>query len=112
MAKGLRTPIASSTHNRADKKLQRVFVDLSGKMAVPGIGGKWYTLIVRNDCTRFTRAYFLGKKLDAANAFESFLAEVREDGTPSADIAVRSDNGGELFGGDSGKLCRKRGIRR
>ena len=29
MAKGLRKPIARSTHIRADKKLQRVFVDLS-----------------------------------------------------------------------------------
>ena len=28
--------------------------------------------------------YFLGKKSDTANALESFLAEVRADGTPSA----------------------------
>ena len=58
MAKGLRKPIARSTHTRADKKLQRVFVDLSGPMAVQSIGGKRYTLIVRDDCTRFTRVYF------------------------------------------------------
>ena len=35
MAKGLRKPAARSTHTRADKNLQRVFVDLSGKMTVP-----------------------------------------------------------------------------
>ena len=40
MAKGLQKPIARSTHTRADKKLQRVFVDLSGPMAVQSIGGK------------------------------------------------------------------------
>ena len=39
MAKGLRNPIARSTH-RADKKLQCVLIDLSGKMTVPSIGGK------------------------------------------------------------------------
>ena len=38
MAKGLRKPIARSTHTRADRKLQRVIVNLSGKMTVPNIG--------------------------------------------------------------------------
>ena len=93
MAKGLWKPIARSTHTRADKKLQRVFVDLSGPMAVQSIGGKRYTLIVRDDCTRFTRVYCFRHKSDAASAFESFLAEVRADSTPSAVMAVRSDNG-------------------
>ena len=54
MAKGLRKPIARSTHTRADKKLQRVFVNLSGPMAAQSIGEKRYTLIVRDDYTRFT----------------------------------------------------------
>ena len=49
-------------------------------------------------------------KSDAASAFESFLAEVRADGTPSAVMAVRSDNGREFFAGAFGELCRKRGI--
>ena len=111
MAKGLRKPIAKPTHTRADKTLQRVFVDLNGKMAVPSIGGNWHTLIVRGNCTRFKRVYFLGKKSDAASAFESFLAEVQADGTQSAAMAVRSVNGGEFFRGNFGKLCRKRGIK-
>ena len=38
MAKGLQKPIARSTDTRADMKLERVFVDLSGKTAVPRIG--------------------------------------------------------------------------
>ena len=101
-AKGLRKPIARSTDTQADKKLERVVVDLSGKMAVPSIGGKRYTIIVRNDHTRFTRVYFLAKRSDAASAFESFLAEVRADGTSSAVMYVRSDNGGEFSGGEFG----------
>ena len=70
MAKGLRKPIARSTHTRVAKKLPRVFVDLSGPMTVQSIGGKRYTLIVRDDCTRLTRVYFLRHKSDAASAFE------------------------------------------
>ena len=75
------------------------------------IGGKRYTLIVRDDCTRFNRVYFLRHKSDAASAFESFLAEVRADGIPSTVMAVRSDNGREFFGGAFGELCRKRCIK-
>ena len=88
MAKGLRTTIARSTDTRADKKLERAFVDLSGKMVVPSIGGTRYSLTGRDDHTRFTRVYFLTKKSDAASAFESFLAEVRADGAPSAVMCV------------------------
>ena len=68
MAKTLRKHIARSTDTRADKKLERVFVNLSGKMSVSSIGGKRYTLIVRNDNTRFTRVYFLAKMSEAASA--------------------------------------------
>ena len=37
MARELREPIARSTDTRADKRLERVFVDLSGKIAVLSI---------------------------------------------------------------------------
>ena len=98
MAKGLRKPIVRSTNTRADEKLERVFVDFSGKMAVPSIGGKRYTLIVRDDHTRFTRVHFLAKKSDAASAFKSLLTEFRADGTPSAVMCVPSNNEGDFFG--------------
>ena len=64
-----------------------------------------------DDCTRFTQVYFLGKKSDTASVFESFLAEVQADGTSPAVMAVRSDNKGQFFGEDFGKLCHKRGIK-
>ncbi|CAN0364711.1 unnamed protein product, partial [Scytosiphon promiscuus] len=111
MAKGLSRPIARSTHTRAVKKLARVFVDLSGRAALPSLGGKWYIMIVRDDCTRWTRVFFLRKMSGAATAFERYLAEVRADGTPSEVLAVRSDNGGQFFEGDFGSLCHSRGIK-
>ena len=74
-------------------------------MTVQSIGGKRYTRIVRDDYTQFIRVYFLRHKSDASSAFESFLAEVRADGTPSADMAVRSDNGREFFEELSGNFA-------
>ena len=49
MAKGLRKGIKQSTHIRADKKLGRVFVDLSGPKVVESLGRKRSSLIVRDD---------------------------------------------------------------
>ena len=80
-------------------------------MTVQSIGGKRYTHIVRYDPTRFTRVYFMRHKSDAASAFQSFLPEVRADGTSSAVMAVRPGNGREGSGGAFGELCRKRGIK-
>ena len=58
MAKGLRKRIKQSTHTRAGKKLGRVFVDLSGPKMVESLGRKRYTLIVRDDFSRYTWVYF------------------------------------------------------
>ena len=88
-----------------------MLVDFSGKMAVPSLGGKRYTLIGRDDHTRFTQVYFLAKKSNAAIVFESFLAEIRADSTPSAIMCVRSYSWEEFFGGELGTLCRKCGIK-
>ena len=66
---------------------------------------------MREYCTQFTRVYFLGKKSDTASALKKVLAEVRTEGTPSAVMAIRTDNGVEIRGGDFGKLCRNRGIK-
>ena len=100
-----RKGIAHETKCRSDKKLGRVFVDLGGRKDVASVGGKEYPMIVRDDCTRRTRMYFLKHKSDAASAFRSFLASVRADEKPSLVKIVRSDNGGEFFGGEFESLC-------
>ncbi|CAN0428094.1 unnamed protein product, partial [Scytosiphon promiscuus] len=111
MAKGFSIPISRSTYSRAVNQLARVSVVLSGRAALPSLGGKWYIVEVRDDCTRWTRVFFLRKKSSAATAFERYLAGVRAGGTPSVVLAVRSDNGGGFFEGNFGRLCRSRGIK-
>ena len=49
--------------------------------------------------------YFLRSKSDAGSACRIFLASVRADGIPSLVEIVRSDNGGEFFGGKFASVC-------
>ena len=83
----------------------RDFVDLGGRKDVASVGGKHYPMIVKDDFTRRAWMYFLRNKSDAGSAFRSFLASVRADGTPSLVEIVRSDNGGEFFGGEFASVC-------
>ena len=62
---------------------------LSGPMAVPSLGRKRYTLVVRDDFSRHTWVYFKRHKSDAARVFTQFLADTRGDGVPSKMAIVR-----------------------
>ena len=107
MAKGYRKPIPNSTKSRASEKLGRVFVDLSGPKRTPSLMGKRYVMLVKDDFSRHAWVYFLKHKSDASDAFRKFLADVRADGVPSKVEIVRSDNGGEFFGGEFGEVCKQ-----
>ena len=107
MAKGYRKPILSSTKSRAPEKLGRVFVDISGHKRTPSLLGTRYVMLVKDDFSRYAWVYFLKHKSDAADAFRKFLANVRADGVPSKVDIVRSDNGGEFYGGESGEVCKQ-----
>ncbi|CAN0386005.1 unnamed protein product, partial [Laminaria digitata] len=107
MAKGSRKPIPSSTKTRASKKLGRLFVDLSGPNRTLSLLGKRYVMLVKDDYSRHAWVYFLKNKSDAADAFRKLLADVRADGVPSKVEIVRSDNGGEFFGGEFGEVCKQ-----
>ena len=78
MSKGQVKPIKTHTDSRAVKKLFRTFLDLGGKMQFKSLGGNWYTLIIRDDHSRWTRVFFLKHKYDAAVAFEQYMADYRE----------------------------------
>ena len=110
MAKGLPKSIKKSTHTRADRKLGRFFVDSSGLKFVESLGRKRYTLIARDDFSRYAWVYFMRHKSDAAYFFELFLADSRADDVPSHVVIARS-GGGEFRGGKFGDLCRSRGIK-
>ena len=111
IAKGLRQGIKQSAHTRADKKLGRAVVGLSGPKVVKSHGWKRYTLIVRDDFSRYTWVYFTRRKSDAAEILKQFLSGTHADGVPSQVMSVRSDGDGEFCAGKFGGLCRSRCIK-
>lgn len=111
MAKILDRPIAASTSTRAAEKLEKVFVGMSGKMGVSSLGGKRYIFVVSDDCTRWTRVYFLRDKSEATSAFKMYLAEYRAEGTDAQMMTVQSVKGREIFGADFEGLCRQHAVK-
>ena len=75
-------------------------MDLSGPKQTPSLLEKRYVMILKDDFTRYAWVYFLKRKPDTADAFRRVLADVRADGVPSEVLLVRSDDGGEWYGGD------------
>ncbi|CAN0574340.1 unnamed protein product, partial [Laminaria digitata] len=73
MAKGISAPVNKVIGCRSDKKLGRVFVDLSGKQAVKSKGGNQYAMIFRDDKTRLSWVYFLRSKAEAPDMLEQWL---------------------------------------
>jgi len=83
---------------------------MSKGMQIRSVGGNWYTLIIRDDFSRWTRVFFLKRKSDAAVGFEKFLADYRTKGIPCEVYIARTDGGGE-FQGQFAEVCRRHGIK-
>ena len=107
MAQGYRKPIPSSAKLRASEKLGRVFVDLSGPKRTSSLLGMRYIMLVKDDFSRYAWVYFLKYISEAAGAFRKVLADVRADGVSSKVEIVRSDNGGQFYGGEFGEVCKQ-----
>lgn len=100
----------SKIDTRADKKLERVFVDLPGPKPVESRGGKRYTLLIRDECCSYTWVYFIWHKSEAVQSSEKLLVDARADRVPSEVPIVRSNNGAEFYEGAFDALCRARNI--
>ena len=105
MSKAIRKEIYHETKRKSDRKLGRVFVDLGERKDVASVGGKHYPMIVKDDFTRHAWMFFLRNNSDAGSAFRAFFASVHADGIPSLVEIVRSDIGGEFFGGEFASVC-------
>ena len=62
-------------------------------------------MLVKDAHSRHTWMYFLKHTSDSGGAFRKFFADARAVGVPSKVAIVRSDNGGEFFGGELGAAC-------
>lgn len=78
---------------------------------VESIGGKRYTLIVRDGFSRHTWVDCMRHQSYAVELSEPFLVDTRADGVPSQVVIVPSDGAVEFHGGEFGNLCRSGGIK-
>jgi hypothetical protein len=93
MGKIVRPPFPPS-ESRAEALLDLVHTDLCGPMGVRSEGRAQYLMVLVDDRSRFTWAYFLKNKSDALGCFKDWMVKV-ERFTERKVKAVRSDNGGE-----------------
>lgn len=93
MAKIFRKGIPHSTNSRSEKKLGRVFIDLSGRKSVASIGGMQHVMRLKGDFQNFEvhLALLLRSKISRRFYFQAPLTDVRADGVPSE---VQSFSGG------------------
>ena len=62
--------------------------------------------MVKDDITIYSWLHLFWRKSNAADTFRNKWTDVRADDVPSEVERVRSDNGGDIFGGDFGDVCR------
>ena len=68
--------------------------DISGPMPITSLNGSWYVLTFIDDFYRYTRAFFVKKKLEVLEKFIELKA-LLENAFGKKIKYLRSDNGGE-----------------
>lgn len=104
-AKGIRKSIPKATQTPSDMRLGPVFADLTGLKKPMIRGGKWYAIVLSDNCTRYTWVSFLTKS-DASCALEIFLSDTLTDGSVEM---LRMDSGTEWKGAFD-EICHKERI--
>ncbi|KRZ82363.1 Retrovirus-related Pol polyprotein from transposon TNT 1-94, partial [Trichinella sp. T8] len=79
---------------RASAPGKLIHVDLCGPMHVTSLGGSKYFLIFKDDFSRYRRDFFLKRKDDVAQCFETFLDKSRKAGNTV--VRILSDGGLEF----------------
>nr|GEU63886.1 hypothetical protein [Tanacetum cinerariifolium] len=86
-------------------------MDLFGPTSIRSIDQKYYSLVVTDDYSRFSWAFFLGTKDETFYILKDFLALI-ENQLNKKVKAIRCDNRTEFHNAKLIDLCRAKGIRR
>ncbi|WVZ53171.1 hypothetical protein U9M48_004152 [Paspalum notatum var. saurae] len=70
-------------------------IDTVGPARVASVSGKWYVLVVVDDCSRFSWVFFMEFKDEAFGFVRDLVLRLRNE-SHKAMRAIRSDNGGEF----------------
>lgn len=96
---------------RASKPLALVHIDLCGPHATPSFSGALYMLVLVDDYTKYTWAYFLKLKSECLSYFRDWKTMVEKEKDLKV-ITLLSDNGGEFTSTDFTQFCKSEGIQR
>ncbi|CAN1315021.1 Retrovirus-related Pol polyprotein from transposon TNT 1-94 [Linum perenne] len=110
LGKQTKTSFKSKTCSSFSLLLQLLHLDLFGPSNVMSLGGKYYTLVVVDDYSRFTWVSFLTHKHEALCSLCSLLS-IEETQLSLNTKAIRSDHGGEFDSTEFHQFCSSRGIK-
>nr|GEV85648.1 hypothetical protein [Tanacetum cinerariifolium] len=89
----------------------RLHMDLFGPTFVKSLSKKSYCLIITDDYSRFTWAFFLASKDETTPILKTFITGLENKYSLKVKV-IKSDNGTEFKNSDLNQLCGLKGIKR
>nr|GEW38128.1 hypothetical protein [Tanacetum cinerariifolium] len=97
--------------NSVSKPLHTLHMDLFGPTSVSSLNHKWYCLVVTDDFSRFTWAFFLKTKDETSGILRNFITEIENLKDLEVKI-IKCDNRGEFKNKEMNEFCTRKGIKR
>ncbi|GJZ65728.1 putative ribonuclease H-like domain-containing protein [Tanacetum coccineum] len=97
--------------NSISKPIHTLHMDLFGPSFVSSLNHKWYCLVVTDDFSRFTWAFFLKSKDETGSILSNFIIEIENLKDLKVKI-IRCDNRGEFKNREMDEFYTKKGIKR
>nr|GEZ66168.1 putative ribonuclease H-like domain-containing protein [Tanacetum cinerariifolium] len=97
--------------NSVTKPLYTLYMDLFGPTFVSSLNHKWYYLVVTDDFSRFTWAFFFKTKDETSGILRNFITEIENLKYLKVKI-IRCDNRGEFRNKEMNDLCLRKEIKR
>ncbi|GJX12361.1 ribonuclease H-like domain-containing protein [Tanacetum coccineum] len=90
--------------------LHTLHMDLFGPTFVKSINHASYCLVITDDCTRFSRVFFLTSKDETSGIIQTFIRQIENQLNHRVKI-IRSDNDTEFKNRDMLEFCGNKGIK-
>nr|GFD31179.1 putative ribonuclease H-like domain-containing protein [Tanacetum cinerariifolium] len=101
---------AISAVRTISEPLKLLHMDLFGPTSIKSIDHKYYSLVVTDDFSRFSWAFFLGTKDETFYILKDFIALIESQLNKKVK-AIRCDNGTEFQNAKLIALCEEKGIK-
>ena len=104
-----RLPFPKAAKYRAKEALKLVHGDLYGPITPATRGGRWYFLLLVDDCSRYMWLQLLMSKDEAAVAIKKFKTHVEAESGKKLCV-LRTDRGGEFTSVEFAAYCVDQGV--